>query len=147
SGGADIPLALVAAARRQRIDIQVTATDIHPITLAYARGATLDEDAVNVAEADALDLRYPDDAFDLVAANTMLHHFDREGAMQVLREMDRVGRYGLVVSDLARSRLALAGAALLAATVWRSHPITRHDGPASVRAAFTPEELATMADE
>jgi SAM-dependent methyltransferase len=147
TGAADIPLTLAAAARRRGIDLRITATDIHPTTLSYARARTVGESAVEVVEADALHLPYADDEFDLVSANTVLHHFDREGAMRVLREMDRVGRHGLMVSDLSRSWPALAGARLLAGTVWRSHPITRHDGPASVRAAFTPGEMAQMAAE
>ena len=50
---------------------------------------------------------------------------------------------GFVVSDLRRDRLTLlavqAGLALI-----RAHPFTRHDGPASVRRAFTPREYAKM---
>jgi hypothetical protein len=63
----------------------------------------------------------------------------------VLRELDRVARCGVVVTDLYRSRPALLGARLLAATVWRRHPVTRHDGPRSVVAAFTPRELEELA--
>jgi hypothetical protein len=59
--------------------------------------------------------------------------------------MHRVSRIGLIVNDLARSRTALLGARLLAATVWRTHPVTRHDGPLSVRRAFTPGELRDLA--
>lgn len=147
TGAADIPRALVAAGRRRGIQVGVTATDFHPTTLAYARAATATEPAIEVAEADALHLPYAAADFDLVAANTVLHHFSRHDAMRLIREMDRVARFGFVVSDLARSRLALLGARALAATFWRSHPITRHDGPASVRAAFTPAEVAAMASE
>jgi 2-polyprenyl-3-methyl-5-hydroxy-6-metoxy-1,4-benzoquinol methylase len=145
SGAADIPRALVREAARIGIDLRVTATDIHPKTLAFARAAVTGEARIQVEAADATDLHYPDASFDLVMANTMLHHFPLEQAKRVLREMERVGRWGLVVSDLARSRLALLGAEVLAATVWRGHPITRHDGPASVRAAFTTGELRELA--
>ncbi|MQA90278.1 MAG: methyltransferase domain-containing protein [Gemmatimonas sp.] len=147
TGGADIPVALVRGARARGIALQVTATDLHPKTLAYAARLAAGETEIEVEEADARDLPYADDAFDLVSANTVLHHFSREDAALVLREMARVGRYGMVVTDLSRSRLALAGARLLAATVWRRHPITRHDGPTSVRAAFTPAELQSLAAE
>ncbi|HET7274893.1 MAG TPA: hypothetical protein VFI91_06915, partial [Longimicrobiaceae bacterium] len=51
-----------------------------------------------------------------------------------------------IVSDLRRSLAGLAGARLLASTVWGAHPVTRHDGPLSVRRAFTPAELAGLAD-
>jgi hypothetical protein len=52
-----------------------------------------------------------------------------------------------VVTDLVRSRAALLGAKALAWTVWRRHPVTRHDGPTSVRGSFTPAELAALGTE
>lgn len=148
TGSADIPLALAAWASGEGREVQVLATDLHAVTLEAARRATAHEPAVAVAEADALALPFDDGAFDFALCSTALHHFDeRADAVRVLREMDRVARHGVVVNDLARSRLALAGARLLAATVWRRHPVTRHDGPLSVRRAFTAAELRELAGE
>ena len=148
TGSADIPLALAAWARAEGLEVRTTATDGHRATLASARRATAHEASVEVAEADALALPFGDGAFDFAMCSTALHHFDRRGdAVQVLRELGRVARCGVVVNDLARSRLALAGAHLLAATVWRRHPMTRHDGPLSVRRAFTAAELRELARE
>lgn len=146
TGSADIPLQVAAWARSRGIRMRVTATDLHPTTLAFARrGAAADPD-VRVEAADALHLPYGDGAFDVVLCSTALHHFDaRADLLRVLGEMDRVGALGGIVNDLRRSRPALAGARLLAATVWRTHPVTRHDGPLSVRRAFTPAELDELA--
>lgn len=148
TGAADIPLAVTAWASREGREVQVVASDLHPVTLESARRATAREPAISVAEADALALPFGDGAFDFALCSTALHHFDRRAdAVRVLRELDRVARHGVVVNDLARSRLALAGARLLAATVWRGHPLTRHDGPLSVRRAFTAAELWELARE
>lgn len=148
TGSADIPLALASWARGEEREVQVLATDLHAVTLDAARRATAREPAVAVAEADALALPFDDGAFDFALCSTALHHFDdRADVVRVLGELDRVARHGLVVNDLARSRLALAGARLLAATVWRRHPVTRHDGPLSVRRAFTAAELRELARE
>lgn len=145
TGSGDLSLALVRWARRRGISVRVTATDLHPATAAAARAHTAAEPNVRVEVADALDLPYPDDAFDLVMCHTALHHFGEANAVAVLRELNRVARYGVVVTDLSRSTAALLGARLLAATVWRRHPVTRHDGPRSVAAAFTPAELCALA--
>ncbi|HUE95073.1 MAG TPA: methyltransferase domain-containing protein [Longimicrobiaceae bacterium] len=147
TGGADIPLDLVAAGRRRGLGLRVTATDIHPGTLEYARQNVAGEPSIEVIRADAMDLPFAPDEFDLVISSTTLHHFARDEAVRAMREMDRVGRYGVIATDLARSMAAWVGARLLAATVWRRHPITRHDGPVSVRAAFTVEEMRQMAAE
>ncbi|MBW3571525.1 MAG: methyltransferase domain-containing protein [Gemmatimonadetes bacterium] len=146
TGSADIPLRVAAWARRRGIRMQIVATDNHPTTLAFARRHAAAEPDVRVEPADALHLRYEDGAFDLAVCSAALHHFDaRADLLRVLREMDRVARIGGIVNDLRRSRPALVGARLLAATFWRGHPVTAHDGPLSVRRAFTPGELDELA--
>jgi ubiquinone/menaquinone biosynthesis C-methylase UbiE len=146
TGSADIPLAIARWAESRRLAVEVVATDNHPTTLAVARARIAGHPNLRAEPADALDLAYPDASFDVVLCSTALHHFNRrDEVLRVLREMDRVARAGGIVNDLRRSRPALAGASLLAATVWRTHPVTRHDGPLSVRRSFTPAELRELA--
>lgn len=150
TGSADIPLVLARRARERGLAVTVLATDNHATTLEAARRtvAAAREPGVRVTRADALALPFADGAFDFALCSTALHHFDtRADALRVLRELDRVAAFGVVVNDLARSRAALLGARLLAATLWRRHPVTRHDGPLSVRRAFTPAELRALAVE
>jgi ubiquinone/menaquinone biosynthesis C-methylase UbiE len=148
TGSGDIPLAVAAWARSHGLRARVTATDFHPTTLAHARRHVAADDDVDVETADALDLPYPDGSFDFALCSTALHHFDRrQDATRVLQELNRVARLGVVVNDLARSRPALLGAQLLARTVWLRHPVTAHDGPLSVRRAYTPAELRDLARE
>jgi SAM-dependent methyltransferase len=145
TGSGDIPLALTRWARRAGRRLRVVATDLHPQTLELARDHTRADPDVEVREADALALPFADGEFHIALCSTALHHFDEPEAVAVLRELDRVASHGVVVGDLLRSRAGLLGARLLAATLWRRHPITRHDGPVSVRAAFTPAELRGLA--
>lgn len=146
SGSGDIPLHVAAWARERNLRMEIVATDNHAGTLDLAREHTAADPAVSVDDADALDLPWPDRSFDVALLSTALHHFDDEAdCVRVLREMGRVSRVGFIVNDLARSRPALLGARLLAATVWRTHALTRHDGPLSVRRAFTPDELRELA--
>lgn len=146
TGSADIPLKISAWARRKGIRMGIVATDLHATTLEYARRQAAADPDVRVEPADALDLSYADGAFDFALCSTALHHFDaRDQLLCVLRELDRVAGIGGIINDLRRSRPALVGANLLAATFWRTHPVTRHDGPLSVRRAFTPAELDDLA--
>jgi ubiquinone/menaquinone biosynthesis C-methylase UbiE len=146
TGSGDIPLHVARWARAEDVQVAIVATDNHPTTLELARTHTAAEPAIRVEVADALKLPYPDESFDVVLFSTALHHFDDErDCIRVLREMHRVCRIGFIVNDLARSRPALLGARLLAITFWRTHPVTRHDGPLSVRRAFTPAELRSLA--
>ena len=61
-----------------------------------------------------------------------------------MREMKTAARIAVVVNDLLRDRLSL-GLVWLATRLLGCHPISRHDGPLSVRRAYTPAELARLA--
>lgn len=146
TGSGDIPLKISAWAREEDVDVEILATDNHATTLELARENVGPDPAVHAGFADALRLPFHDDEFDIALISTALHHFnDERDCVRVLCELHRVSRIGFVVNDLARSRPALLGARLLAATVWRRHPVTRHDGPLSVRRSFTPAELRSLA--
>ena len=147
TGGADLPIALAHAARARGREVEIYATDPHSATLAEAASAARDHPEIRVVAADAHCLPWPDGAFHIATAFTMLHHFSRDDAIACLRELARVASRAIVVTDLARSRPAWWGARALARTVWRGHPVTRHDGPISVRGAFTPAEILGMARE
>lgn len=140
-GTGDVAAALSGWAKRRGTDLQATVLDIHPQVLEIAcnrPGA-----AYTVAEGDARRLPFGDGTFDVAVCNLALHHFEPAEAVAVLGELDRVTRLGWVVTDLDRHPLAYAGARLLAAAVWRS-PITRHDGPLSVRRSYRPGEVADL---
>ncbi len=143
SGSGDIPLAIARWARREGIAAWVVATDVSPEIVAVAREHMVSEPSAEAQRQDALALNYPDGAFDVALCTLALHHFAADDAVALLRGMARVGRHVLVF-DLVRSPLAYAGAVLLT-RLGRMDPMTRHDGPASVRRAYTAAEMRDLA--
>jgi ubiquinone/menaquinone biosynthesis C-methylase UbiE len=91
---------------------------------------------------DALALPFRDGSFDVVASNLFVHHLAPEQVRAFAQEALRVSRFALVIDDLRRSLLHLllvyAGLPL-----FRSR-LTHQDAPASVRAAYTVEEMRAM---
>lgn len=117
--------------------------DLHAATLAVARTRTT---GIPLVRGDGLRLPFTDGAFDLVHLGMVLHHMDGDALPGLLREAGRVARGGrILVSELERAVPNYLGARLLAATLWRFNPVTRHDGPLSVLRAFTPSELLDLA--
>lgn len=96
--------------------------------------------------ADALRLPFADESIDIVMCSQLLHHFSRKDGVRLLREMNRVARIRVIVSDLRRSWLAAAGL-WLASFPLRFHAVSRHDGVVSVMRGFTPEELVDTVSE
>lgn len=121
--------------------------DRHPEVAALAGENVGPVAKVVVVRGDALRLPFATDAFDLVICTLTLHHFFGGDAVRALREMARVARVRVLVNDLERHLLNYWVARLLAATLWRTSPVTRHDGPLSVRRAFTPGELRRLGEE
>jgi hypothetical protein len=80
---------------------------------------------------------------DLVVCSQVLHHFERDGAVRLVREMRRVARRALIVSDLRRSWIAMTGFWLVSFPLG-FHPVTRHDGALSVLRGFTAVELGDI---
>lgn len=92
---------------------------------------------------DGLNLPFPDQSFDVVLASQVLHHFEDQGAMKLLTEMNRVARRRVVISDLRRSWFAIIGL-WVGSFILRFHPVSRHDGIVSIRRGFTCCELEEL---
>ena len=93
--------------------------------------------------ADALALPFADRSVDFVTCSQLLHHFDDAAALALLRELHRVARRRVIVSELRRSWAAAAGI-WLASYPLRFHPVSRHDGVVSVFRGFRREELRAL---
>lgn len=91
---------------------------------------------------DALRLPFADSSYDVVASSLFVHHLSPEQVVTFARESLRVCRMCLLVNDLVRHPLHLA-LAYAGTPLFRSR-ITRHDAPASVRQAYTIEEMRKL---
>jgi ubiquinone/menaquinone biosynthesis C-methylase UbiE len=140
-GAADIPRALIAWGRARGFDLRVTATDILPSALDYARRVNHDE-RMRLACADVSHLPFRDGAFDYVTCGLFFHHLTDGQIIEALKIFDRLATRGIVVNDLVRSRRAFIWTWLFTKPF---HPILHHDGPLSIRRALKPEELSHLA--
>lgn len=119
--------------------------DFHPLTLAEARRLH-GHNPIEWVQGDLTALPFAEASFDLVTCHLALHHFSGPDAVRVLRELARVSRGLVVVTDLERSSLGYLGVWLLV-HLWLRAPMTRHDALLSVRRAFHKTELLELARE
>jgi SAM-dependent methyltransferase len=89
---------------------------------------------------DASRLPFRDRSFDVVTASLVLHHFEDEALGQLLRELARVARRAIVVSDLERAWLPHAFGRAVFPLVFET-PVSVHDGLVSIRRGFRRDEL------
>ena len=140
TGLGDIPTAAKKLAKSIGVELRTLGIDTSP-PLVNLQRATMDA----VVRGDALALPFGDQSVDVVMASQVLHHFPLDSAVVLVREMNRVARKRVVISDLRRSRIAAAGL-WLGSFPLGFHPISRHDGVVSVMRGFLPAELAEIVE-
>jgi ubiquinone/menaquinone biosynthesis C-methylase UbiE len=146
TGGGDIPRALLRWADRHGRRLSIVGIDSRPEVVAAARVAgapPAGTDRLELQVGDGRSLPYPDRSFDVTHSSLVLHHLTPPAARELLREMGRVARLGVVVNDLHRGRLGWVGAWLMGHLL-TANRYTRHDAPLSVRRAYRAEEVAAL---
>lgn len=145
TGSASLLARLQTVARQNGIALSAWGLDASIRNLASA--ACVDSnDAIqgNLVCGDALALPFAPQSADYLISSLVLHHFSPAALISLLRSARQVAARGMVMSDLVRGWLPLAGFRLVQPLLAR-HPMTRHDGALSVRRAYQPEELLEIA--
>jgi SAM-dependent methyltransferase len=144
TGHADIPRVIARWARRRGRFMEITAMDRHPSALAVAARACAGYPEIRLQQGDALALPFPSGSFDIVLASQVLHHMEGAWPVQLLRELSRVARRGILVHELRRGVWPLVVTWATLRVVTRS-PVIRHDGPLSIRRGYVSGELRALA--
>jgi len=144
-GRGDLAVTIVRWARRARRPVRVIVVDSDAATLALARRRTAAYPEIAVVQADAGALPLRDASAEVAHAALTLHHLDGDTAVACLAQMAAAAPT-VIVNDLLRTPLTLA-LVWLTTRVLRLHPVSRHDGPVSVRRAWSPDELTTLAEK
>ncbi|NIR42766.1 MAG: methyltransferase domain-containing protein [Gemmatimonadetes bacterium] len=149
AGGGDVLRSLAVWCAERSIGFEGVGLDRGRLTLRIGAETTVASsesgEKIRFVGGDARHLPFGERAFEVAISSTVLHHLETGEAVDALLEMARVSRWGIVVTDLRRCLPGYLGAQLLARTVWRGHRYSRHDGPASVRAAFDLTEVRELA--
>jgi hypothetical protein len=130
AGFGEVPKVASQQLARKGITLEVTLLDrVHSHLLPGNRSIV----------ADALALPFPDAAFDLVNSSLFAHHLEPPDLKRFVDEALRVSRIAVLINDLIRHPLHLA-LVYAGFPVMRSY-VSRVDGVASVRRAYTPKEM------
>ncbi len=131
AGGGDVPLAAQRVLAREGVELRITLLDRIASHLPADRTISLVGDALHLPMRDA--------SFDVVSCSLFAHHLEPDALRLFVLEALRVCRRATLINDLIRSRLHLI-LVYLGLPLFRSR-ITWHDAPASVRRAYTVDEM------
>jgi hypothetical protein len=130
AGLGEVPRAAAAQLAKKGITLDITDLDRVPSHLRRGHRALV---------ADGLVLPFRDESFDLVSSSLFAHHLQPEDLARFVDEASRVSRCAVLINDLIRHRLHLA-LVYAGFPLMRSY-VSRFDGVASVRRAYTPDEV------
>lgn len=133
AGDGYVPLRARDVLSKRGLDVRITLLDRARSHLTSAAGAVV---------GDASFLPFAVDSFDLVSCCLFAHHLAPDQLKSFVKEALRVCRKAVLINDLIRRRLHLM-LVYAARPLFRS-PITRHDAVASVRQAYTINEVREM---
>ena len=145
-GGGELSLLEVGAGRGDtllRVAQMLTAKGLRvKVTLLDRMWSHLPSSGTRSVAGDALALPFRDGSFDVVSCSLFAHHLEADELRGFVREGLRVCRKAVVINDLIRNALHLA-LVYAGLPLFRSR-LTWHDAPASVRRAYTCDEMRDM---
>jgi ubiquinone/menaquinone biosynthesis C-methylase UbiE len=144
AGSGEIASLIARWAARRGIHLRMVALDIAARNLALARERTQAASGVSLVQADVTCLPLGEESVDYVISSLFLHHFTPEQVITILRSTFACARRGIIMSDPVRGWLPALGFKLVQPVFARSF-LTRYDGAASVRRAYTPAEFRQLA--
>jgi len=139
-GGADLPRALVRWGRRAGFQIEMTGIEQDPVIVQIARERCAAYPEIQILQTDAFAYSPAAGYFDYAMSSLTLHHLSDDAIVALLKRSDAFATKGIVMNDLMRSVRAWAWIWALS-RIAGMHPMVQHDGPLSVKRAFTKNEL------
>lgn len=145
-GGGDVATSLQHHANRKQVPITVVGCDISETAIQFAtQRAQQRQVQVSFVQNDVLNEELPQ-GFDLIYSSLFLHHLKSEEMIHVLKSMRRSASHCVVINDLLRSSLGYALAKWGIRILTRSK-VCHVDGPLSVEAALTLDEVRSVAEQ
>lgn len=144
TGSAQLPVYLSGWARRHNIPIVLYPLDISARNLCIAHENVRYLSPIHLLQADGAALPFASNAIDYFISTLLLHHFEPDSLIELLRHTFERARRGIVMCDITRGIPPQVGFRIIQPFVG-PHPMTLHDGIRSIRRAYTPDELLGFA--
>ena len=140
-GGGDTLKALAQSLKLPNLSF--IGIDGNACALAYAKAQNVNNATINFTHADLFSKEFKEQKFDIAHLSLVCHHFTNEQLISLFKQLKKQCRYGFVINDLHRHKLALWGIKSLNGLVVKTR-LGQHDGVQSVKRGFTYSELEAL---
>ena len=143
SGGGDMLRRIEHWASRNRVPVTLTGIDLNRHSTRAAQEVTPASSRIRFLTGDAFTTPYETPPTHIVSS-LLTHHLTEPDIVQLLVWMEATATQGWFINDLHRDPMPYHLYRALAKLL-RFHPFVQHDGPVSIRRAFSRRGLATHA--
>lgn len=140
TGAGDLPLYFLNWSKKNNIDLDITAIDIDPISIKYAKENFGNGELVKFKQASVEDI---EESFDIAIISQVLHHIDQNDILEFLQNIYLKTNKAIIISDFIRSRTSYWFVKLLL-WIFTKNKISRHDGSLSILRSYSDHELKSI---
>jgi SAM-dependent methyltransferase len=137
-GGGDLLRHIEAWAAKEGVSVRLTGIDLNPLAARAAREFTPATSAIEWITGDAFSY-IPERPIDCIVSSLFTHHLSDEEIVRFLAWMEGMAVRGWFINDLSRAKIPYYAFTTLSFAM-RWHRFVRHDGPISIRRAFSQED-------
>lgn len=141
-GGGDIPVKIVSWAKRDGVQLNITAIDTDQRAYEFVK-SQYPQGLVKWKHAASKQLIQENKKFDFVISNHLLHHLHDDEVINLLHEAKSLSSGKVIFSDIERSKIGFTLFNIFSRIIFRRSFIT-NDGLISIKRSFTAEELQAI---
>jgi len=145
-GSGDLLRRIAELGRKLGIPMKLTGIDANPHIVEYAKRHCRGYPEISIETLNVLSPAFEEEKFDIITGTLFFHHFDDIPLKNLLSQLKRQARVGIVINDIHRHWLAYYSIRVLTRLL-SSSSMVRYDAPLSVRRAFTHGDWTRLLEE
>jgi ubiquinone/menaquinone biosynthesis C-methylase UbiE len=139
-GGGDMLMVMADWAKKKGIKAQFIGIDANDFMIDFGTKRTANYPNISYLHQDIYSEAFKEKSFDIVTMTLFCHHFSDESLVQILQQLKKQTRIGIVINDIHRHWFAYHSIAWITKLFLKSY-LVKNDAKLSVWRAFVREDL------
>ena len=139
-GGGDMLMVMADWAKKKGINAQFIGIDANDFMIDFGTKRTVNYPNISYLHQDIYSEAFKEKTFDVVTMTLFCHHFSDESLVQLLQQLKKQIRIGIVINDIHRHWFAYHSIAWITKFFLKSY-LVKNDAKLSVWRAFVREDL------
>lgn len=139
-GGGDMLMVMADWAKKMRINAQFIGIDANDFMIDFGTKRTANYPNISYLHQDIYSEEFKEKSFDIVTMTLFCHHFSDESLINLLQQLKKQTRIGIVINDIHRHWFAYHSIAWITKFFLKSY-LVKNDAKLSVWRAFVREDL------